>query len=311
MHRLKKILSIIVVVCSVQNINGQNSEVFFHLQSVFSFGSNVTSVGLRGIVEMRGLDIAEASIGYGISRHFRNYGPDVPHWEQNVIGSVHYLWNEKEFINSDLAYNKYLDSGSAKNSIGYTFERYFNKIGTSQNVGTIHIRTENVYYHFSNDVFANTTGYDRFRSGAFGFGYIEGGIHYNLKLLIWTGESHCKKVNKVRDSDYPARWGYRDISECPYGDISHGILTFGVNTNVGLGQNVGAEIGLDSEKLRNVVQNKVFHDLYWIPRGIATTKNLHLPMKAIDGKNYMFEVGQEIRPNKFVWQLSSNASTLY
>ena len=74
---------------------------------------------------------------------------------------------------------------------------------------------------------------------------------------------------------------------------------------------MGGQVGVDSEKVRHFVQNKVFHDAYFLPRFMNKTKNLHLPMKTNDGKNYLFKEGQTLRPNQFVWQFSLNPSSLY
>ena len=283
-----------------------------HLQVTTNFGFPENNVGVKVIGEYYTKPDVELALAYELKYQFSNYGQSRNHLEHSVMGTANFTWGsqvEPEYL--DLSYVKFLDSRKLKNSFGYTWQRFFNNTGTTQNVGTIHMRFNKTVTQFSNDVFANTNGKDRYRSGGFAFGFYDNKTLYISRLLIWTGDSHCKEVKRVRDSDYPARWGYRDITDCNYGRMSHGILSFGVIRDIGYGQTVGAQFGLDSERIRNFVQNKVFHDLYFIPRFMNKTKNLHLPMKTADGENYLFEAGQKIRPNKFVWQLSSNSSSLY
>lgn len=295
-------------------INGssQADTWVLHLQVTSNFGFPENNIGLRVTGEYRTNENVELSIGYGIMYHISNFGPDVNHLEHSLIGSAHYVWGDKiKGEEEDLSYIKFLDSRTYKNSIGYSWQRYFSNIGTTQNVGTYHMRFNKTISQFSNDVFANTKGKDRYRTGGFAFGFYDNKTLYISKLLIWTGDSHCDEVEKIRGTDYPARWGYRDISDCNYGRLSHGILSFAVTKDVGLGQTIGVQAGVDSERIRHFVQNRVFHDLYFIPRFMNKTKNLHLPMKTKEGDNYLFKDGQEIRENRFVWQFSSNPSFLY
>lgn len=284
-----------------------------HVQITSNFGYPENNIGFKIIGEYRLEEDVELALAYNLMYHFRNYGPDISHFEHTIMGTAHFVWGDRILSegDDDLSYVKFLDSRSRRNSFGYTWQRFFNNIGTTQNVGTIHMRFNKTVTQFSNDVFANTNGKDRYRTGGFAFGFYDNKTLYMSQLLIWTGDSHCKEIKKVRETDYPARWGYRDNTDCNFGRLSHGILSFGVTHDIGYGQTVGAKFGADSERIRHYVQNKVFHDLYFIPRFMNKTKNLHLPMKTVDGENYLFEDGQEIRQNRFVWQFSLNSSTLY
>ena len=295
------------------NVCCQGEEFLLHFQVTSNLGFPETNVGFRVVGEYRTNQNAELALGYSLRYHTNNFGPNQNHVEHVLLGSAHVVWGEL-FQNDgteELSYVKFLDSRTYKNSVGYTWQRYFNSIGTTQNVGTFHMRFNKTISQFSNDVFANTNGKDRYRTGGFAFGFYDNKTLYMSKLLIWTGDSHCKEMQKIRDSNYPARWGYRDVTDCNYGRLSHGILSFLVAKDVGYGQTIGGQVGIDSEHVRHFVQNKVFHDLYFIPRFMNKTKNLHLPMKTRDGENYLFEEGQEIRSDRFVWELSINPSTLF
>lgn len=308
---LKVLLLCILTIVPLADSHGQNDDWRVHLQFMVNLGTPVNNVGCRVVGTYKVDPSAELALGYSITYNLRSYGPKSRHLEQSILGSAHYLWANQSDPFDEYTYIKYIDSRSTLNSMGYTWERYFNRIGTSQNVGTIHFRLDKTIMQFSNDVFANTNGKDRYRSGAFNFGWLEDDTYYYTKLLIWAGDSHCKSIKKVKDTDYPARWGYRDISGCQYGDLSHGILSFGVMHDVGGGQLAGVNLGVDAEQIRNVIQNQVFHDMYFIPNFMNKTENLHLPMKTEDGENYMYLEGQKIRPAKFVWQLAINPSSMY
>lgn len=313
---MKSIISIGLIFCfsflGFDDLWAQNDQWKVHLQIATNFGFPENNIGIKVIGEYYPSTEVELAMAYDLRYHFRNFGPDINHMEHSIMGTAQYVWGDRiETRAEDLSYIKFLDSRRFKNSFGYTWQRFFNTIGTSQNVGTIHMRFNKTVTQLSNDVFANVNGKDRYRTGGFAFGFYEKKTLYFTKLLIWTGDSHCKGMKKVRDTDYPSRWGFRDISDCNYGRFSHGILSFGVIREMDYGQTVGAHFGVDSEQIRHFVQNKVFHDLYFIPRFMVKTKNLHLPMKTRKGSNYLYKNGQEIRPNRFVWQLSLNPSSLY
>ncbi len=297
---------------NIIQIWSQDDQWKIHLQVTTNFGFPENNIGLKVIGEYYTETNVELALAYDIRYNFRSFGPDINHLEHSLMGTINYSWGDRVEPNeNDLSYMKFMDSRRFKNSMGYTWQRFFNGIGTTQNVGTLHMRFNKTVSQFSNDVFANTNGKDRYRTGGFAFGFYEKQTLYLSKLLIWTGDSHCKEMKKIRDSNYPARWGFRDITDCNYGRLSHGILSFGVIHDIGYGQTIGGQLGIDSEQIRHFVQNKVFHDLYFIPRFMNKTRNLHLPMKTIDGENYLYEDGQVIRPNRFVWQFSSNSSSLY
>ena len=294
------------------NILAQIDPWRINIQANMNFGFPENNVGFSLIGEYRTSSNIELVLAYNLMYHFRNFGPDINHFEHSIISSVHYVWGDRiDLDDNDLSHIKFLDSRRFRNSAGYTWQRFFNGIGTSQNVGTFHMRFNKTLSQFSNDVFANTNGKDRYRTGGFAFGFYEDRTLFMSKLLIWAGDSHCKEMRKVRDSNYPARWGYRDITNCNYGRLSHGILSFGITRDIGYGQSIGVQMGTDSEHIRDFVQNKIFHDLYFIPRFMNKTRNLHLPMKTIKGDNYLFEKDQKVRPRRFVWQFSLNPSTLY
>ncbi|MEE9438385.1 MAG: polymorphic toxin type 23 domain-containing protein [Saprospiraceae bacterium] len=310
---VKLILTFFFYILCLHALNSQKIDNYtFHVQLTASFGTPVSSIGARAVVVADTDFSTEMVVGYGIDYNFKNYGPQVGHLEHNLIASAHYIWGNKLDRDNDYnSYVKYTDSRHKEFAIGYTWERFFNGIGTAQNVGTVAGRFNELVVNVSNDVLANTNGKDRYRTGAFAIGFLDGVNMYSVNMLIWTGDTHCKESKKYIDTDYPARWGYKDISNCQFGDLVHGILSVRYSRDIGYGQRVGAGLGVDSERLRNFIQNKIFHDMYFIPRFMNKTKNIHLPMKTDDGKNYLYKENQMVKPASLVWQLLVNGSLMY
>lgn len=292
---------------------GQSDDYKVHLQVKINIGSPVNNIGVGIIGEYFGTDKVEIAAGYDLIYHFKNYGIPKKHLEHHLFGTAHYLWGSRDGEDQLLNFIKTLDSGESAHSFGYTMDYFYNKIGTKQRVGTIHYRINNFVLQFSNDLLGHFNMWDQYRTGAVGIGLIEQENYFNFNMLFWTGNTNEKTVKKYREgqSDYPARFGYRALDEAVGGLFSHGILSFGVVRDMGSGQNAGIHLGIDAEQIRNVVQNKVFHDMYFLPSFMKNPKNLHIPMKMEDGHDYLFQKGQSIRKPKFVWQLSLNPNLLY
>lgn len=300
----------LITIFSSLQLNSQSNDGTLNLQLVVNFGYPVTSIGANVIYQQNPLSGWQAAVGYGIRYNYRNYGPREAHLEHNLFVSNYYQWGEKEIADHDqLLVLKHIDGFNSLNSVGYTWERFYNKLGTSQNVGTVSFRFDRVVTLLSNDVLANTKGKDRYRTGAFSVGYRDGDQFLTTSVLLWTGNTHCGK--KIRDTDYPARWGYKDISDCNNGDLSHGVWSINFYQGLNYGNSISLALGTDSERVRNVIQNKVFHDMYFVPDAFHTTENMHIPMKTEDGENYLFLEEQSIRANRFVWNLGLNSAVIY
>ena len=169
---LTVILVLLPASLGLQKLSAQEDDWKIHLQMTVNLGYPENNIGARIVTEYLGYKEIELALAYSLTYHFDNFGPRENHLEQALSGSFHYIWgNEINVEDNDLAYIKYLDSRRRKNSVGYSWQRFFNRIGTSQNVGTIHMRFNKTVTQFSNDVFANTNGKDRYRTGAFAFGF--------------------------------------------------------------------------------------------------------------------------------------------
>ena len=101
------------------------------------------------------------------------------------------------------------------------------------------------------------------------------------------------------------------MRQAPHGAYSHGILSAQVQYAWYGFQILGAEVGIDSEKVRHAVQNRFIHDMNFMPDKWVTTENPHVPMRDAKGGQYLFREGQTIEPAEPFVEVSMNPSLFY
>jgi hypothetical protein len=196
-----------------------------------------------------------------------------------------------------------------RNSIAYAYHLWFNNIGTTQQTGAIALQFSEFSVIAENDLLASP-GLDRFRTGAFLFQYQYDNIwQFAVNCSMWTGKFGWKKMtNEV--SRFPNSC-YMDTIPGKYTEVSHGLLSAQVKYYAGLAQNVQGNIGIDSERIRNTVQNRIMHDMRFLPQKWIKRKNCHIPMLDENGKIYLYRGDQKIRKAKSILNLFTNASLFY
>jgi len=198
-------------------------------------------------------------------------------------------------------------------TLGYTFRKYNDRIETTQGTGAIFFAAKSFFLNFENDLFGNRSGKDRFRTGGFSLHYIHERWLFTLKNIIWTGETRCPEKVSYTDTDYPSRYGYHDVTKCKYGNTAHGIAAAGVTylPEDWFGQSFTFSLGVDHEKIRHFFQNRLIHDMYFMPDGINPSMNLHYPMLDVDGNAYLFLKDQMLKKATIYAQLAANGHWLY
>lgn len=198
-------------------------------------------------------------------------------------------------------------------SLGYTFSKYDDKIQTSQGTGSFFFSHKDFFLNFENDLFGNTRGRDRFRTGGVSLHYYQDRLLFSVKNIIWTGETRCKEKVSHTDTNYPSRYGYQDVTKCKYGNLSHGIAAVNVRfmPEDWFGQHFNAALGIDHEKIRHFFQNKLIHDMYFVPDKINPSQNLHYPMLDENGDPYLFLKDQILKKARIYAQLGANGHWLY
>jgi hypothetical protein len=130
-----------------------------------------------------------------------------------------------------------------------------------------------------------------------------------IRTLLWTGDT--KGAPKVLDTDYPAEYGYRDMRNARYGAYSHGTLGLQVQRVSSALQSFSLDIGADAERIRHAVQNRLIHDLVFLPKGWVRTENAHVPMLDAEGQPYLFHDAQRVAPPELFLDVSLNPPLFY
>jgi hypothetical protein len=236
----------------------------------------------------------------------KNLGPKGFYTEALTAVGVLGAFGKRQTI-----YNPFLSSVSNQTGyiygLAYSFNAYWNRIKTTQQTGTIAFHFDKVELITENDLLARPA-LDRFRTGALLLQYRhENILQVGLNCTMWTGKMGFANRN---DKTYPAP-GYMDTTGSVHPRYSHGLLSAQAKFNIGYGQNVQANIGVDAEQVRHVFQNKIIHDVCWLPKKWFERKNCHIPMLDVKGNQYLFKEGQKIKPEKFYWNIFSNAGLFY
>jgi Bacterial toxin 23 len=246
-------------------------------------------------------------------RNFASYGPDIKSWEsRSSLGLMGAFGAKLEEPNPFIDVLSHQTGRSY--AAGYTFHYYKDNKQTSQGAGSIALHLRHFYILTENDALGSTVGRDNFRTGAFAVGYRRNDFLYELKTVLWTGKTRgpdTKTYQGDAAKDYPSRWGYRDISESLYGKFSHGVLVARVQYVMPYGQIAQIGLGVDDERIRNFVQNKLMHDMYFCPPEWTTVRNLHFPMLDCHGKAYCYKKEQALKKRKLFYELGLNGGRFY
>ena len=238
---------------------------------------------------------------------FKNLGPNIIYNELVMSqGLVIGYGGKQNYFNP--FFNSVSNQTAYKNSFAYSYNFYFNNIKTKQVTGCVAFQFDAISIITENDILAKPI-LDRFRTGAFLIQYqFEDKFQTALNCTMWTGQMGNKKEiesNKIFSHCY------MDTTNGVYTNYSHGLLSAQFKYNIGLGQNLQANIGIDAEQVRNVLQNKIIHDMKFIPQKWNKAKNCHIPMLDEKGNQYLYKTEQIIKPAKLYWNVFSNANLFY
>jgi len=194
-------------------------------------------------------------------------------------------------------------------SIGYIYNIFINNYDTSQTTASLSFEWNQIYFVLDDDFlsFVNT---DKFRTGAIGLFYKFLDYQLGIKNINWTGDAQLSP--DIFDPNFLSRFKtYKDITKAPYGLTSHGILTFQFQYITLYSQLLQINIGIDSEYIRNFIQNQIFHDMYFIPEYLIEYKNPHIPMLDISNNIYLYKENQKVKECKLFIEFSINPNLFY
>lgn len=188
-------------------------------------------------------------------------------------------------------------------AMGYNYIWYADNRGTSQFSGGFGLHLRNISIYHENDVFAGTAK-DRFRSGHFYVTYRNKEFKLGTGIKLWTGETAEAKRQNGDPNKSPN--GYKILEDLPYGKTSHGIAYASFTYQLPYLQNIQLRLGLDSEQIRHIVQNRLIHDLMIMPglRKLFKYSTPHYP-RLDDNGQAVFDKGMK-RKDKYFMQFGLN-----
>lgn len=305
-HKLLCIFLFLTSFLNAQEILYKQNGFGFSLGAHLAFGTHVQRMGLslnafyiKDIVQLNG----ETRFYFNA----KNLGPAKRYEE--AVTSLGLLLG---FGDRNSSYNPFLSAVSNQTgyrySVAYAYNMYHNKVGTSQQTGLISLQFNRISFIMENDIFAKPI-LDRFRTGGFLLQYQHDSLFQAaVNCSMWTGQ-----MGKVTATDnkkiYPGC--YMDTTGGVYTSYSHGLLSAQMKWHAGYSQTFQLNAGVDAEQVRHVMQNKLIHDMKWMPQKWQKVKNCHIPMLDDKGNAYLFQEGQNIKPAKLYFNAFSNAGVFY
>ena len=306
---INKIFIVVLFILSAHNIYAQHSQInqfYFETGISFQLGTHVNRIGLFSLVRFtynRFQIVNKNTIFY----YFTHLGAPGNTFEFQTTNGILAAYQKQDSISKNIKefYDNYL---VYKNSFSYFYTYYFDQIKTNQAVGTIIFQFNRFSIISDNDIFASPAS-DKFRTAAAKITYSTPKFKYAANVILWTGNP--KHTTTIKNTDYPARFGYKNLSENLYGKYSNGILSLQITGKINEIYNFSPAIGIDSEKVRHAFQNRLIHDVSFVPQKIKIGGNPHYPMLDTEGNPYLFKQNQKIKPSKLYLQIFSNNSIFY
>ena len=247
-------------------------------------------------------DFVQVNPGIRFYYNFKNLGPDGHYWEVNSYAGILFAWGKCDSTSNPFI-NNVSNHTKRRNSFAYSYNMYYDGIGTSQKTGTIALQLNKISLITENDLIGDNK--DRFRTAAMAIQYRHESTIVGINIVLWTGE----KGDRITGTDYPARNGYKTKGR--FGQHSHGILSLQAQQYIGYGQNVQASAGIDAEQIRHMVQNKIIHDVVFLPARWVRNPSSHIPMLDTENEMFLYQPGQKIRKPTPYFNLAANPSLFY
>jgi len=252
-----------------------------------SFGLTVNAYWTDYFVQIN----ANSSVNY----HFYDLGERKKFWEMRNAAGLLLMGGKKEKridfqldgLNHQTPYNY---------AVGFNYILYKDQVGTTQRSGGFAAHLKDLAIYHENDVFGGLAK-DRFRTGQFHFSYRYEDYKFGIGLKMWTGET--RGAVTVDSTFGKSRGGYKVLEDLPYGKTSHGILYGSFVANLPYEQNAFMRIGIDSEQIRHAFQNRLIHDLLFLPKKVKH-HSPHYPRLDEDGKAVFKK--EDAKPDRYYFQ---------
>jgi len=291
-----------------QDLLFSNKNFGFNIGGNFAFGTHFQRIGINFNFFYVN-DFVQANSEVRTYFNLKNLGPKKIYREIVLSQGIVFGYGYRQNV-----FNPFINSISNQTgypySFAYAYNGYFNprrKIKTTQQTGIIGFQFNSVSVIIENDILARPM-LDRFRTGAFLIQYQYKDIFQAaVNCTMWTGAMG----RSIRtDTCFPSV-GYMDTTNGTHSNYSHGLLSAQFKYHMGLSQTAQTNIGVDAEQVRNFVQNKCIHDVFFIPKKWFKRYNCHIPMLDEKCEQYLYKSGQKIKKPELYWNVFSNPNLFY
>ena len=179
---------------------------------------------------------------------------------KNSIGVVGLFGSLKN--TSDYSYSCLQHQSLKKYGLAYSYIWYRDNKSTSQKSGAVGFHVNRLSILHENDFFSGF-GKDRFRTGDITICLQDSLTKYISGIQLWTGETSGTRIKENKENKTKR---YKNLSDLPYGRTSNGIFFIGISNKIYLNNNLNIKLGLDSEQIRHLIQNKLLHDFPLLPK---------------------------------------------
>lgn len=256
--RILLILIFLVSCCFAQS--NDNIKLGFQAGIVFDFGSHENEIGLE--INAFGLyRFAQLNVGTRFSYLLNSFGERKNYLENRTNLGLLLLGGKRETLTESYIAGL-VHNSTYNNAFGYNYIWYFDNAGTSQQSGAFGLTLNKTSIFFENDVFGGQAK-DRFRTGHLQFSYRANLVRYSIGTNMWTGETNGSARLKPTEN---CPNGFKNLTKMPYGKTSHGVLYLGAQYQLTFNQLIRWRIGMDSEEIRHFFQNRLTHDLIFLPK---------------------------------------------
>jgi hypothetical protein len=239
-----------------------NNDFKFGFQAgiVLDFGSHENEIGIE--INTFGLyKFTQLNAGTRFSFLLNSLGTRSNFLENRTNVGLLLLGGKRQALN-DNYFAGLIHNSNYNNALGYNYIWYFDNAGTSQRSGAFGLTLNKMSILFENDLFGGQAK-DRFRTGHLQFSYRTGLVRYSLGINMWTGEtSGSPRLKPIENCPN----GFKNLTNLPFGKTSHGVFYFGAQYQLPMFQTIHWRIGMDSEEIRHLFQNRLTHDLMFLPK---------------------------------------------
>ena len=305
----KRILAWILMLNSTWS-SGQEVDYGFSVGLAFSFGTTVNRVGLHaGTFLIYGS--VQANLATNGYYNIQPFGSQQKSFEWQLGGGF-----QLGFGYRDSSANPFI--GLTENNMvhqyaaGYNFVQYWDQHGTTQSTGLINLNAGPFNLVTENDLFGNLLQQtDRFRTGAFLIEYQHRMTKVGVNAILWTPDYvHCAIIENEQTEEW-ARFGYYEDPAVHNRNQTLGIISVQVRHWLPYNQEAIFNVGLNSEKVRNAIQNEFIHDQPFFPDALVKRKPAHIPMITDDNEQFLHKPGQKVRPAQFYFNVGLNTLPFY